>query len=730
MATDLTNSPRTIARLGGFPLLNSSPVRWRISEGVQPTIETFDMIPGDAARLLDERRPILLELISNDRVVQVKDLFVLYAAPSPNPGIARVTVADRRYWWKYDHVGPKRYNIRRKTGVRRISDWGTAALDVSVPDFAFAPFSTRNNLGSVSDRWSAQDATLDVLAELNAAERAAFGTSFGIPIILGEAFGNRSLLEDLEIDDKGDAAMQRMLKATPGLSMYLNLDGRVVLFNKADGGEAGAVAKLGSPMTSGGLLRFIRNTAIRPREIHVLFTREIEVRFDYTESVVGGTTASPAKDARFMENVLPVPDVFLSVGGVKTPQGTYITIDQAITAFGAPPLIGRATLDHNWIQMAMVPSNDSWGPIGLTGTLDFNSDWPPRLQAIQTHYRQTYRINRRWMDRIFQIRAFSVGTIDQTTGQRSPARAYSDHSYMPAKKHLFKRIGEIRAAGGGAGALALFVNVTGYPPSGLIDGSETPSPATVSIPDPDQGILHVDYVVDPLRRVEKVLPSKMDTTNYNMPTADLTQKSQPITTDSVVKGGRRPKLAAQHKIAIVVTAIPASPNTDQQLHRIVVKPSDVASLLPRGAALDGRGPIMEIRVPAGVETARIPWVDSIAAQIEQAFGIRPGVPNFGEYCINEKKGEDGSASLNAIALAEAASAYASFVDRFEGSADGLLNAEIAPAGWLAEVVHEITPQGVGKTTVSLPSEIPALTLWAFLDKGTRAVLMRSVEKAA
>lgn len=731
MADDLTNKPKTIAKLGGFPLLNSAPVRWRLAEGVAPVIETFDMIPGHAQQLLLKRgQPLTLELISNEKTIQVKRLYLIFAAPGPNPGIARVTLADCRYWWKYHHVGPRRYNIRRKTGVRRISDWGLAELDVSVPDFAFAPYSTRNGTGSVADRWDAEDVTLDILEDLNQKEARAFGGGFGRPIFSGEAFGNRQLIEDLEIDDKGDSAMQRVLKASPGLGLYINLDGKPVLFNKAGGGEAAAVVTLGPQMIQGGYVSLnpIGNAAVRPREVHVLFTREIEVAFKYTETSPGGTVAQQEKDARFLDNVLPVPDVFLSVAGTKTPRGTYITIDQAITAFGAPDLINRAELDHNWIQMAIVPHNDSWGPMGITGNLDFNADWPPRLQAIQTHYRQTYRINRRWMDRIFQIRAYSVGTIDQTTGQRSPARAYSDHCYMPAKKHLFKRVKEVRAAGQGSGTLELFVNVTGYPPSGKIDGSEIPSPANVTIPDQDQGILHVEYVTDPLRRVEKVLPSKIEATN--IPTADITNKRQSISCDTLVKAGKRPKLDDEHRILIVVTAIPASPNTDQQLHRIMVRPQDCSNLVPGGVERDAQGPILEIRVPAGVETARIPWVEAIAEQIEKAFGIRPGVPEFGKYCINQNEGTDGQASLNSIALAEAASAYATYRDRLEGSASGHLNGDVTPKGWLAEVIHEITTEGVGKTTVNLPSEIPALTLWGYLDKGTRAILMHSVEKAA
>ncbi len=739
MATDQTNTPKTIARLGGFPLLGSSPVRWRLTEGVSPCVETFDVDPATATALLAARGPVKLEMISNDSTVTVENLYVFGAAAQANPFISKVEVADRRYWWRYPHVGPRRYNMRRKTGEKRVGDWGVAALDLSLPDFACAPYSSKNPLtpmgGNVSDRWGAEDATRDVLSVLDEFERKNFGDGIGEPIVNTGAFGNRQLIEDLEIDDKGDAAMQRMLKATPCLGMFLNLAGHVVLFNKADGMEGAAVSSLGPEMTRGGHITWIKNSNIRPREIHVLFTREIEVRFDAVEAATGGTQAARPINDLFMDNVLPVPDTFLLVGGVKTPQGTYITFDDvdghrgAISSWGAPPLLGISTLNQDWIRTAMVPYNDMFGPIGITGTLDYNALWAPRMQAVQTNWRQTYRINRRWMDRIFQLRNYSIGSIDQATGQRSPARSYSDHCYIPAKKSLFKQIGEVRALGvsvnAAAGDLTLVVNVDGYPPSGLISDVEVPSPAKVTIPDPDQGILHIEYVVDPLRRVETMLPSKME----GSPTGDLTQRNKPISFDSAVTAGKRPMLSASHKIAIIVTAIPGSPNTEQQLHRVVVKPSDVEKLIPNGVAAGGTGPVLEIRVAASMGTALIPWLDAIKTEIEKAFGVTEGTPNLDPYVLNQKSvsNEIGNASLNSIAFAEAASAWAAFIDRFEGSAVGMLNSSVVPGGWLAEVVHQIGTDGVGSTTVNLPSSIPPLTLWSFLDKNTRKILMHSVE---
>lgn len=737
--SDQTDKIKTIATLGGFPLLASSPVRWRLIEGVTPCIEKFDMVPADAEKLLAVRGPVKLVMTSNDSTITVEGLYVIGAAAGPNPFIARVEVADRRYWWKYAHVGPRRYNMRRKVGERYIANWAPAQLRPSLPDFAFAPYSTRNpttdTAGNVADRWDADGVLFNVLGVLDSFERKNFSNSFGEPIRNGDPFGTVQLIEDLEIDDKGDAAIGRAVKACPGLGIFVNLAGKVVLFSKTSGLEVAAIAALGPQMITGGVTKLVRNNLIRPREVHVLFTREIEVRFDYNQQ--GGTRTV---NERFMDNVLPIPDDYLEIpsgSGKRMARGTYIRIEDAYSVWGALPEcnLNLASDGARIMEMSMTPHNSLNVMAGLAGVLNVTgagADWAGRIQALQTHWRQTFRVNRRWMDRIFQLRAFSVGTVDQATGQRAPARAYADHCYFPSKKSLFKQAKQILTTG--LGDLTLCQNVDGLPASGLLDGTEAAAPAKVTIPDQDQGILHTDYVTDTLRDWERVLPSKLDTTNLQaIPTGNIADRTRSISFDSVPAGGKRPKMSSTFRIAIIVTAIPAAPNNEQQLHRIVVKPSDVRPILPGSQNLgleSANGPILEIRVPAATETARIPWIDANAVEVEKAFGIRDGIPNFGDYCINEKTGSQGSASLNAIALAEAASAYATFVDRNEGTASGMLNASVTPGGWLAEVVHEIGTDGVAKTSVNLPAQIPALTLWNYLDKGTRKVLMHSVERAA
>jgi len=78
------------------------------------------------------------------------------------------------------------------------------------------------------------------------------------------------------------------------------------------------------------------------------------------------------------------------------------------------------------------------------------------------------------------------------------------------------------------------------------------------------------------------------------------------------------------KLAVVLSAVPAAPNSNAQLHRIRVYPKDVKGMVPTGAHAgldDADGPPMEIRVGANVEVARVQWLDSRSSDIEQCFGI-------------------------------------------------------------------------------------------------------------
>lgn len=712
------------ATLGGFPLLASSPVIWRSTEGVRPYIGVFDIDPetGKQLRLLGRGgTEISLKIVDGGTVNEWRRLSVVGVIPGPNPHIDRVRVADLRYWWKYVHV-LRRYNVRRNVGFKRRADMAAPLLQDLTPRVWFARWSLYPRTNP-STPWTPRQILQDValssdalgLSELRIASELDRGLQ-------------RLRVEDLALDDTGENAMARVLALIPGSACTVDADGVVAIYSKASGGDRKQVATLGPEIVGGGHVNELDNSIVRPREIHVYFTIESEVRFNFLEDETAtgaNTVAEGDPDARECENVLPVPDFSLTLAsGKSVAQGTWITVDEALESWTSPPgVLGNPSLTdwHRLIRMAFIPENDLWAALFLTGQADLSAsddNWSARIAALQANYRRTFRINARWMDRILQLKAYSVATVDPTSGQRGPAYVYSDHAIKGSQKQLFRSARQGRP-------LAYCWNVPGY--ADVIDSTTKPAPARVQIMDPDQGILHCNYVLDPFNMTEVVFPSWVN----EAPTPDLSQPWTPIAFNQVAKG-KRPSLAAEHKIAFIVSAVPAAPNSKAQLYKIVVRPEEIGHLLPQAARAGLRenyGPIREIRVGPGLEVARIRWKDDRAQDIEKLFGVRPGTPNLTDLIVNDFAGgamAEGAASLRVIAHAVAAQAYAQYSNHQSGDAVGRMSSGIRLDGWMKSAQHQLNPDGSAVTAIDLPEEKEPLDVFAFMDEGTRQILLREV----
>lgn len=713
------------ATFGDRPILASAPVRWSLTQGVQPHVENIDMAPADALGFTDNPGPHELVITPPEGPeIRVSNLWVLNVSPGDNPYISRVTIADRRWMWSYAHI-LRRYNMRRNIGTKRLtaSD-AVPEINPTAPLVAFWRWSLKDG----DRRWEPLTMLQDVLKELSDHERDFAGTGF--QAVIDDRIGSsiRGLpIENVEVDDAGDGAIRRVLNYLPEAAVTVDYDGSVIVYSRIGGDEETIVSALMPEITGEGHTDLVRNAAIRPREIHVLFTREFELRFDYLELASGSTTTSdPLGERREMENVLPLPDYQATVSGNTIPQGTYITVDQAFGAWGTIPLLGSRTqnLSHDLVQRAFIPHMDLWSALAIAGDRPDNkgtlADWVGRIAAIQGHYRRTFRLNSRWMDRILAIRPYRLGTVDPQSGQRGPAMVYSDYAILYTQRSIWRSLAQ--------GAPVDFaINKTGY--SATIDDNAVPSPAVLSIPDHDQGIIHVEYLLDPVRQYEMILPSNV--VIESMPTADISDRNRNITFDSVLNAGNPPRLSPTFRLAAILTAVPASPNTDQQLHRIVVKPSDVSDLLPSAARAglnEARGPVMEIRIGPNVEVARVAWKDDRSSDIEKAFGLTEGEPNLSDLVLNEGSVTDlaTGASLNQLARARAAAVYGSLVDRYEGDMTGAMMGGVHLNGWIDKITHEGLPKGSAFTRISMPTRIPQMSLLSFLDSNTRAATLHLV----
>jgi hypothetical protein len=728
-----------VARLGNVSLLGSNSVSWPVTVGVKPTIVDFDVMPSDTGTLESMKgKQQTLHIEGRGETLEVQALYVLHVGPGDSKNINRVTVADRRWLWNMAHY-LKRMNIRRNVGFKRLKATDRAELNPVGSKVWYAKWSMATESTEPDKaRFHAKEALQQALDYLKDFESKFSGSAFSYTIedSVSNLFQDLPI-ENLEVDDTGDQAVNRILSYLPGAQVKCLVDGSIVIYNEADGQDQKAIDQLGPEIAGGGHAMLVANNAVRPKSIKFRFTPKLELRLDYSEGSSVGTTPSPGIDDRFMENVLPIPDYQLTVNGEVLVQGTWITIAQAINAWNSQgPIPGGKKLDFDLLQKAFIPWMGLWSALQLMGMAQPNADWVSRIAALEQHYRRTYRVNPRIMDRIFSIEAERCATIDPVRGQRAPAVAYSDYAVIPSMKTHF--------AQASAGAdLSLVMNVPGYPTDGKLNSTIKPAPADVKILDPDQGIIHIDYKIDPMRMAEQILPSMIEINGDSGqpgvipsrcgPTADLTIKGRTHAFNAVVKAEQWAKLTGSHKISIIVSVVPAAPNDERQLFEVEVKPTDVQGVIPSGLSAglgDCKGPTMEVRMGSGIEVARAIWSDARKSDIEAALGINDSgaTVNLKGLVINDGEIQDTKfgASLQAIAKAAAAGIYASLCDRVVGEKQGDMNPKLSPVGFGNDVIHEVGADGTTTTRMSFPKQLPRMSLWQFMDANTRAILMRLV----
>ncbi len=602
--------------------------------------------------------------------------------------------------------------------------------------FHYARFS----LKAADTPWTAREILRDVLTSPDALDEPESDVIFDDDVNQLDELP----IENLNLDDPGDSALARAITLIPGADVTIQPDGKIRVFNTLSGKESDVVGKgvigedglLGPEMAGGGHVEFDDRRFLRPSRVDVFFSMEVELRQDFLEDTPPSQTEEDPP--LYLDNVMPLPDFGpLKVGGQDTFQNTYVTIKDAIDAWTAQSLPqGIITnLDFDLINRAMVPGMGFFAALELLGKLDLNTaeaDWAARVSALQTHYRQTFRLPRPWMDRFLSIRAFLVATIDIVNGQRAPAMAYADYSYVPSMKGLLRQIHT------GEGDFYAF-NVSGYPGKDKEINRETsrPAPARVEIVDSDQGIIRVNYQTDPYRNRDVVLPAKL----VNAPRKNLRRSnvSAPVGFNMKSAAGTVTQLSEEQKVAVLFSVVPASPNSKEQLYRISITPDKVRDLLPEGARSsleNARGPVKEIRIGAAIETARVRWKQSKAVDIKKIFGVGGVLDNprdqLKDLVINDKEqadigAPDRSASLPTIARAAAASVYASEHARPRGSMTGRMRGSTQLEGTMKELNHILHPNGMAVTQASLPVEITPLDFYSFMDSNTRQIVLRNVQ---
>jgi len=709
------------ATLGGYALLDGT-VQWKLTSGVTPSEAEFEMMPKDAEALTSGGlSPVTLKLDTPGADgVEITNLYVLQKRPAENANTSMVRVVDRRWFWPFVHVNHA-FNIRRNVGVKRVrGGLDRPVLDPLSPKVRYAPWSING-----SAAWDAESALKEVWKTVKKSEGESGGSepSLSIDQHLKKLTKDLLPLEDMELADDGAAAIQRMMDYIPGAGITVDADGSVRVFSIANGADAGIMDAL-LPEQDGEHAEAVSYHRMRPREVRVYFAPEMELRLDY-EEVGSGGTSEPAKSSDLtVDNVLPVPDHTLA--GIYA-QGTWLSVTRALSLWGAIP--GGGKLTTTAIRKASVPFLDLWSGVNIAGLGDAKADWASRIAAVNQHYRRTYRINPSLNAFVRGWRAYRIATVDAQFGTRGPAAAYQAWSVVFTPRFMAVQLG------GGGNSFAYAENIRKSAPKSKFApmGNVPAAPIEVSVLDSDQGIVRLDFKADQFRTHEIFLPSTID----NIPGGEL-KAGGLIAWNSSEPGGAVPQLSAKHLTAFILTCIPAGPNNKKRLVELTRKPGDIAKLLPStltGGIDDAQGPPIDVFIGPGWETARIAWSDTDRGKIVAALGSSAQGPNSGDINSLAKAGlvinmtaanafGISAASLDSIANAVAASVYAGYADRVEGSRTNPVTHAARIDGFIGSVIHKVAPNGVATSTATVAGQRTPLDLMSMMPNSTRKIILK------
>jgi hypothetical protein len=720
------------ASLGGAPLNANGPVSWTQTTGTAAPFQTF-MVHEKSWDIIEGQLGQFVELTG---VIPWKKLFLVREVPTSLPFMRSVLVSDIRYLWQREII-VRSMNIPRKTGDKRMVGGDIIELKHSVDTYQYADASLNDGA-----RWRPQEAIRSVLGEL--AAKCGHGYSVKSMPIKEE---RELTVEGVEFADPGDTALGKLLMHIPHAEITVDSSGNAVVFDGTDLEASEEVMENAGPATVAGQIdRIINLDAIRPSSIYVYFAKEVELRFDseVESDDVPAADTSPTdqppevkepNESMSMENVLPLPDPYTTIAGKGVlAQGTYVTFKEALAAWNKdipslgkkvpPPTLNLASVRKHWWLLDTV-----YAPVGNLTLNAAQLNWAARISAIRQHYRQTFRINPNWMAAIRDLIPFRVGILDPVSGARAPSQAWSQYCIEPTGK-----IHTLTDIANDDDLQFYWLNCDSYPGIDAEVYAKAPSPALVQVADRDLGILHINYQSDRYQNRSNIHPSMMKADQagkVQAPTRDLSkQLLRVIAKDAKVSGtGPQLPLAEDFRVAIVITAMPFTPNHEGRLLRWDVDPKDVQPFLSeRFQVSSGQGRPWHIFVPPSLMTAWYALQQTNAGRIgaRRLFGFDQAPAGQDNDSAAGYSVMNSDAMIPAMARAAAIAQWAAFVNQREGTRSVHLQPDIAPVGAIQSVRHSVGPDGRLITNISMPSSRRPTSALAFVAYEQRPVILGQI----
>lgn len=666
-------------KYGDVVLGGSNTFDWEFSSGTAATERVFTITASRA----DILTPLIgksatLSIEGPRKKLEVSNVYLLEIQPGGDPYTKRIRLADARWLWKRLYVAST-FNLRRTNGNRFLAGEGRIENRLIQPDIQYAKYSLRDE----TTPWTALEALRYVIQDV-----------FGLTLIEDNKLTEVEL-QDVEIDDSGDAAVDRLLTFLPGADIYLDSQGNVHIYDVFGGGETEILAKLPPLQRSGGWVGVSDRRALRPSKVVVLFTPEAEIRFDHQEPD-DDVSQVRTEDTPSLYQVAPLPDATLEVDGVTIARSSWVELSKLFAAWGAFGIYNRTItfgdLRRFALKLGWASFEQAWGN---------NPSIPPdpvkiaRAAIAAQSWRHTFRIDRYWVQRLAGIRPYRVAIVNQETGAYAPATVYSDWLRRPSYKGFAKTTDQNTNQGWA---------VRGYPDSGRLEDAE-PAPARVDVVDEDSGVISVSPQVDPYGLTQAMIlgyPEGGVLPSQDLGDANRTGQELYARWDQVVVEG-------SWKMSVVLTVVPGSPNTTARLYAVEIDPSQID---PSPGPCEG--PVTYVRVFPGVQTARFAWQDLAGDEIKAA--IKGEAPWNSDWLVNPDLIQD-------VALATARRIYDAFRDRPLGNAGFDMRPDIYPSGAVSSVRHTMND---GETTSSLTfsSVSQPADIWRYLSASSRKAILR------
>ena len=697
------------AYLNGIPLSAMGNVAWMQTAGVVPYTAQFVVHRTQWDRV----EPLLgtactLKMVGLNGEIEVSDVYPLHTFPVNSPNRVGFVVADKRWMWPYKLV-VRDYNITRKTGDKTMLREEGVPIELAqfVDRYKYLTYSLRNE----KVRWKGRHVIEDVLTALEGKGNFEVG---GVSLAESDGEEGSVSVQNLMLRDNGHNAMSRVLALIPGSQVTVDLDGTVRVFDGTDLDLTEAIKDdLGPIMQTGSYPYFIDRTAIRPKGFRVYTVREVEVRVDHQENY-GGTVVAPDKDDPFIENVLPLPDVVTEgitlrdeereTYTVDAPQGTWAPVATALSKWedirqesgvseGLP--YSFEALRLMWFQGGLTAA---W--VGNGSDIIFDREETinaqSRVNAIQQHFRQTFRINPKYMARIREIKAVRAGLLDPITGARAPALAWQNYCVIPTVK------GTQAMARSDDPEVGTAYNINTYPGKDE-DLNITASQHRVSIIDSKMGIFGVSFVAGPYGMQGSASPGYC-VNGAGSPTAMRRalrfQEDNPIAPGAYVAGVAPAFLGGEFNIAAVLTFTPNSPNDKSQLHVEEYTSEEIAKEFATLKGLEGgTGPVMEIFIPPSVCVARFGWskTEECRKTVADLFGVLGEEDDVG---LSQERAEmpgfvfvNGDDEIPANSKSAAAEYLMSYADTWSGNVETKPRPDIEMNGAISSMTHGVGPGG-------------------------------------